>query len=558
MSNGTPLLEITNAGLAAASVATPTGPYIHITQFEIGSAYGYTPLNTDTGINGNLLYTGTPTSYEYIGNNTLNIICEIPVDAGPWQFGEVALFLPGGVMFAKGVFSEPQTKYSSLGTNVVSSYTFNCLLKLQQSVAVFQIDTINGPPAVVDIYQWSDVYPPGISANPDVPLYVVRELSPANDATLLENASDSFWTVGTTYNQVNNQAVVQASSTTWVEFSQSIATSVITSSANRQWLLETPDGFFRSVNNVAVSGSNYRFNLNCSNDGTYNNTPLLNAPSNGSLCRLYSSTQIGFNIYYSQILNPPTIPQPPLATVGTPGLAYGDQGLYMPTPGVIQAFGMLQSPSDNTGRLLTSADDLDNVGLASGMYYMFGTTTGRPANIPADYDFIIWNHNIGANSSSNGSDVTQLAFPMNTGGGDSNGINGLPVYWRQGHNTTGGGSANAWTTWEPFMISNKQGNSSGITVTPDFSHQNLAVGSTITPQAGQSGMVVALFSTDGNPGQVQQLIVNGNVVGTATKSGSAGYGRRPELTASFSAGQSIQATSGSGGTVSFFLYYYNS
>jgi hypothetical protein len=318
--SGTPLFLITDAGLAAASIATPTGPYIHITSFEIGSGYGYTPQTTDTGLNGNLLYTGVPTSYEMIGNNTLNIICEIPPNAGPFDFGEVALFLDGGVMFAKAVFDSPQTKFSSLGTNVVSSYTLNCLLKLQQSTAIFQIDTINAPPAVVDIYQWSDVYPPGISANPDVPLYLVRELSWRGDSTLLQNTSDAAWSLTTSYFPYSPKGTngttfaVQNASTTWVEVLASTCHVQDLALANREVVLQTADGFFRSVNNIVTSGSNYRFNLNVTNDGTYNNSPLLTAPPVSSGIRLYRADQVGGSIYYSQIVDPPTPYVLPVAT----------------------------------------------------------------------------------------------------------------------------------------------------------------------------------------------------------------------------------------------------
>src|SRR6185437_1301697 len=315
MSNVTPLFLITNAGLAAASVATPTGPYIHIVGFKIGSAYGYTPTTNQTSLQGSVLYSAAPTTYQFIGNNTLDIINQIPPEAGPWQFGEVGLYLAdssGGfsdssVLFAIAVFETPQTKFSSLGTNVVSSYTLNCLLKLQQSTAVFQINTTTGTPSVVDIYQWSDVYPPNLSANPDVPIYNVRELDQYGDSTILSNASDSYWTVGTTYQLVRNVAVVANSSTTWVEFASNIFHTNDLGAVNRQWLLETHDGFFRSVSSIVQSGSNYRCNLNCSNDGTYNNSPLPTVPTVGSHCRLYSSTQNGNIVHYDQIVDIPPI-----------------------------------------------------------------------------------------------------------------------------------------------------------------------------------------------------------------------------------------------------------
>jgi hypothetical protein len=309
--SATPLFLITDAGLAAASVAMPEGPYIHITSFEIGDGYGYDPQTTDTGLNGNLLYTGAPTSYSNIGNNTINIVCQIPPDAGPFEFGEVALFLEGGVMFAKAVFDTLQYKYSSLGTNVVSSYTLNCLLKLQQSTAVFQIDTTDGPPAVWEVFQWSDIFPPGISANPDIPLTLCRELNTNGDSSLLQNTSDENWSLNTSYwpySPIGTSSVdfaVANSSTSWVEVLATSCHPQDLTAANRQFVVQTSDGFFRSVSSVAVSGANYRFSLNVSSDGTYVNTPLLNAPTVGSNLRIYRDDQAGGSIYYSQIIDPP-------------------------------------------------------------------------------------------------------------------------------------------------------------------------------------------------------------------------------------------------------------
>lgn len=438
-SDATPLMLITNAGLAVASTAGPNGgPYINITSFQIGSGYGYTPTTSQTAIQGNLLYTGAPTTYQNIGNNTVNIICEIPPDAGPWDFGEVALFLEDGTMFSIAVFDTPQTKFSALGTNVVTSYTLNCLLKLQQSTAVFQISTATSPPSVVDIYQWSDVYPPGVSANPDVPLYNVRELNEYGDSSILENTNDSYWTLGSTsYNkyQGNNGSpkfAVANSSTTWVEFPSSKFFTTDLTTVNRRFVILTASGFYRSVLSVVTSGSNYRFNLNTSNDGTYNNSPLPTAPAVSSLCEIFRDDQAGGTIYYNQIINPPSIP---IASVGTPGLAYGGTGTYMPGGGQIQAYGLLQSPSTGTGRVFTNGDNLNNF-YASGLYYTQSGSYGYPANMPIGWDCQIWIHN-----TTNGN-TTQIAFPMSTGGGN-------PPYWRQGYNSGGN-----WTAWQPFWVNN--------------------------------------------------------------------------------------------------------
>jgi hypothetical protein len=253
----TPQLIVTNVGLAAASTATPTGPFIEIASFKIGSAYGYTPLPTDTDINGDLLYEGTPLTYRYVGDNTLDVVCRIPTEAGPFQFGEVALFLTGGAMFAKAAFAEPQIKYSSLGTNVLSTYTFNCLLKLAQSVAVFQVNTNCLPPDIWEVDKWSDVYPPALSANPEIPSILVRELDPKGDSTLIHQASDTHWTVGTNYQSVYKGPCQSGSTTTVVVATSSLnpvlSVQELVSSTSKEYVIENSAGYLRAVSTATLS-----------------------------------------------------------------------------------------------------------------------------------------------------------------------------------------------------------------------------------------------------------------------------------------------------------------
>lgn len=278
--SSTPQLLIVQAGLAVASQATPTGPFVGIVGFSIGSGFGYIPQITDTGLNGALLYSGVPTSYNYAGDGTIDIMCVIPADAGPFSFGEVALYLAGGVMFAKAVFDTLQVKYSSLGTNVASTYTFNCLLKLQQGPAVISVTTDSGiPPAVWEVDKWSDVYPPNLSANPAIPMIIVRELSPIlNDATLLIQSSSTQWTISSNYEYLQLATVVNGTN----NYVEAVATAFPTSMLNtttEQLVLRFSDGYMRSINSVIVSGLNYRF--------IFNANPLLNPPVVGSIFDLF-------------------------------------------------------------------------------------------------------------------------------------------------------------------------------------------------------------------------------------------------------------------------------
>lgn len=254
----TPQLVITNAGLAAAQVATPVGPWIHISKFQIGSAFGYTPTRADQDINGELLFEGEPLTYKYIGDNTLDIVCRLPAEAGPFEFGEVALWLEEGPLFAKAAFATPQIKYSSLGTNVLSTYTFNCLLKLDQAVAVFKIDTNCLPPDIWEVDFWSDVYPAGVSANPDIPAILVREPDANGNASLIMQASPVLWSMAGNYHAVARGTVVGATTTT-VDFARSELENVGPSALMNEYVLSFADGYLRACTSVANVGGSVRF-----------------------------------------------------------------------------------------------------------------------------------------------------------------------------------------------------------------------------------------------------------------------------------------------------------
>lgn len=540
----TPLFVITDAGLAVASQATAVGPFVHITEFQVGSAFGYTPTRDDPGLNGNVLFAGTPLTYTYIGDNTIDILCQLPLAAGPFDFGEVALFCEdingnSETMFAKAVFDTPQTKYSALGTNVVATYSFHCLLKLEQSVAVFQVDTTSGiPPAVWTVDQWSDVVPAGLAANPDIPLVIVRELTEFGDSTLLQNTSDAEWTVGTSYSPINNHltnapgfTVVNAS-TSWVEVAAGSMHTPDVGAANRRWLLRTPDGYFRSTSSVAVSGANYRLNLNVTNDGTYNNSPLPSIPAVNSVVQLFRDDQRGGTIYYSQIADPPTIAS---ATPGVPGLATAGDGLYIEAAGFIAANGLLQTPGGNTGRILGAADNLNSFALPSGLFTTAAGSFGLPANMPVAYDCQIWMHKNGT------SDYTQIAYPANFGGGDPSGNGGYPPFWRQGYN---GG---VWTSWFPFSVPGKVGQQATGTVSIQGVGTSFAT--TVTARSNYH-----FFGTDGGGGSSSQLTWNGNIVSRNTKAGGGGYGRINHDTCFYMPGDALSWNSPAGGTMVIFTF----
>src|ERR1700748_1486315 len=89
-------VQLTNAG--AALIAANTGPVI-VTSFQLGTAFGYIPLPTDTEIRGTLVYTGVPSSPSAVNPNVVRYSSYLDFDIGPFTFGEIGLFV-GTTLFA--------------------------------------------------------------------------------------------------------------------------------------------------------------------------------------------------------------------------------------------------------------------------------------------------------------------------------------------------------------------------------------------------------------------------------------------------------------------------
>lgn len=213
---------VTDAGLAAASIATPTGPWVNLVSFSVGSASGYDAQKTDTGLQGTTLYQAPITGYMNVPPKTLQLQCVLPPTAGPFEFGELAVWLPDNVLFCKLVFPTPQVKTSSLITNVASQFTFNVLINLSQGTAIFQI-TSEILERIQIVGMWSDILPKSQMADQNIEEIIVQELDNNNNSSLLTLASQSKWTLGTNYSRLTSTSIGGASLTT-VDIASTLAT----------------------------------------------------------------------------------------------------------------------------------------------------------------------------------------------------------------------------------------------------------------------------------------------------------------------------------------------
>lgn len=437
-----PQLIMTTAGLNAANAASPYGPWVHITSFKIGSAYGYDPqkIPSDTDIDGDLLYSSVPTQYKNLGNGVLDIVLKIPADAGPFEFGEIGLYNKDdeGVehLFAKAVFDAPLTKYSSLGTNVASSFTIHALIKLEQSIAVFKIDTLVNN-AVMEVDRWSDVLLPYLSADPDTPLLLVRELDAAGCSSLLHYSvpNEEKWTIGTNYMFVFSSTVSNSSAFT-LRVPAADVQDTYYSDQDTKYVLEVEgrNDPYRVCSSLVKQGADAVFTIKPAG------FPDLPAP--GTKVRVYEATS-----YKSY----------PLATNNIIGTMRAGPGLQVNVPGVVETYGLLHGVQ-NSGRILTAADNLNANpmvpgNMPSGIYAI--TSSSMPAGMVPG---IAWPGHIEIKNYGTGSQhcCHVLYWPAGTGGtGSSTGENGYPPYWKSWI-TTGSGSG-YWSNWFPITTRGKRG-----------------------------------------------------------------------------------------------------
>jgi hypothetical protein len=150
---------ITDAGLAIATAALPGGPYIHIAEFRVGSAYGYTPTRSQSALVGSTLYASAATAYTIIDINISQVMFIMPNTIGSWNFGEVGIYLQDGTLFAICVWDVPQEKIKAVGSQFGNTWKIKSLLKLAQAPAIVEVNLINSQ-NILEVPNWESLLAP--------------------------------------------------------------------------------------------------------------------------------------------------------------------------------------------------------------------------------------------------------------------------------------------------------------------------------------------------------------------------------------------------------------
>ena len=150
--------QLTAAGLAAGVAAQQGGYDLVFGNFTVGSAYGYTPSPTDTGLHGTTLYTGQITGFAN-NNGVLQFMANLDLTVGDFLYGEMALWLANGTLFALGSLPALQEKYAKPSVNANQILE---TINVTWAGAVPQITWVVSPTVSTNLLEYAnfDLVPP--------------------------------------------------------------------------------------------------------------------------------------------------------------------------------------------------------------------------------------------------------------------------------------------------------------------------------------------------------------------------------------------------------------
>ena len=185
--------KITTVGAnAAGGQANPQGLAVEITHFRIGSSFGYDPTPDQTELRGTILHFGLVSAIRQHSPTTKAVIFEIPVTAGPWDFGEIGLYLKTGELYAVMAYQRPMRKLSVLVDGIPHAPVFHCLLKMAPgNDSTFAV--VDGPSGsnLLEVASFSYVTAP--LWMPNLPNVVIVHEGDTLPAVLLYRNSDYTW-----------------------------------------------------------------------------------------------------------------------------------------------------------------------------------------------------------------------------------------------------------------------------------------------------------------------------------------------------------------------------
>lgn len=237
------LFVTTTAGNAAATVAEVSGPKIAIKTFKLTTSI-FSPTAALTALPGSIVYTGTCSHFSSYSADTVQVVCEVPADVGPFNYGGIGLYLADGTMYASMSYNTLQLKAVASTNGYSDVKRIRCLLKLVGNpTATFNFYT-NDPESLGEVPNFTYVTSPSTSGA--VPAMIVHEPTPDGESILIYKNTANTWTPER-YLAVANDTVTASTANS---LSCAYFTPVPNSLVSGQYLVQTSLGQIRSSASV--------------------------------------------------------------------------------------------------------------------------------------------------------------------------------------------------------------------------------------------------------------------------------------------------------------------
>lgn len=138
-----PQTVITNVGMNAAVAVMESGFKIKVATFKLGSAYGYTPAATDTALHGSTVYTAAVTEIIQTGDKEVTFKVVLGSNIGPFQFGEIGLYLASGQLFALVALENLHSKQATTSSDKGDTFRINIPVMLNNLAANIEFTSVS-------------------------------------------------------------------------------------------------------------------------------------------------------------------------------------------------------------------------------------------------------------------------------------------------------------------------------------------------------------------------------------------------------------------------------
>lgn len=266
---------LTTAGEAAIAANPGVPPKLYL--FRLGDAYGYTPDPSDTALHGMQVHSGSPSDPVVQSSTLIKYTLAMDKDLGDFAFGEVGLYLPGGVLFALGASTIPIEKLKDQGTQEGNNLVIDCYVTtVGSNYAIFAELGNSAWNLNVAASNSVDALPSAFRANPNV--YVVP--SPDGAGSLLAYSNNAAWSL-TGYEEIADVQAVASATANTVTVGQPSTGPVF----NGELLLQVMDGpatgAIRIVAGYSSAGQVFTVS-----------TPFLTIPNPNDTIRILKKTQL--------------------------------------------------------------------------------------------------------------------------------------------------------------------------------------------------------------------------------------------------------------------------